>query len=224
MIFEIFNKMKKIFIKRVHSFLENIYSCKKFSSFLQKFASIVDDFAITYRSKILLSQPHFYLLLFSLSLSSFCVSLVSLLRSYLPFFFFFPILFFPPSIDLWDFKPCSYAKGEGCGMSEKSLRWRGTKVLLVLEQRQRPKSRRLVFFVERWISSTNIQLFTLQRERETERPGFPFLACSPRHGRSRTCIPITRRHETMIYGLEEGSSGWIGPVDARWWMFQTDGR
>lgn len=90
--------MKKIFIKRVHSFLENIYSCKKFSSFLQKFASIVDDFAITYRSKILLSQPHFYLLLFSLSLSSFCVSLVSLLRSYLPFFFFFPILFFPPSI------------------------------------------------------------------------------------------------------------------------------
>ena len=98
MIFEIFNKMKKIFIKRVHSFLENIYSCKKFSSFLQKFASIVDDFAITYRSKILLSQPHFYLLLFSLSLSSFCVSLVSLLRSYLPFFFFFPILFFPPSI------------------------------------------------------------------------------------------------------------------------------
>lgn len=98
MIFEIFNKMKKIFVKRVHSFLENIYSCKKFSSFLQKFASIVDDFAITYRSKILLSQPHFYLLLFSLSLSSFCVSLVSLLHSYLPFFFFFPILFFPPSI------------------------------------------------------------------------------------------------------------------------------
>lgn len=51
-----------------------------------------------------------------------------------------------------------------------------------------------------------------KRKRET---GFPFLACSPRHGRSRTCIPITRRHETMIYGLEEGSSGWIGPVDAR---------
>lgn len=165
--------------------------------------------------------------IFFFSLSPFLLRLISIPFTFLPpLFLLFPHFIFPPldKIDLWDFKPCSYAKGEGCGMSEKSLRWRGTKVLLVLEQRQRPKSRRLVFFVERWISSTNIQLFTLQRERETERPGFPFLACSPRHGRSRTCIPITRRHETMIYGLEEGSSGWIGPVDARWWMFQTDGR
>lgn len=143
--------------------------------------------------------------------------LVSIPFTFLPpFSSFSPILFFPPlsKIDLWDFKPCSYARREGCGMSGKSLRWRGTKVLLVLEQRQRPKSRRLVFFVETWISSTNIELFTLQRERkrEKERPRFPFLACSPRHGRSRTCI--TRRQEAMIYGLEEDSSGSIRPVDA----------
>lgn len=55
-------------------------------------------------------------------------------------------------------------------VKEENLRWRGRKVLLVLEQRQRPKSRRLVFFVERWISSTNIELFILRekkRERET---------------------------------------------------------
>lgn len=55
--------------------------------------------------------------------------------------------------------------------------------------------------------------FEREKERERERPGFPFLACSPRHDRSRTCI--TRRHEAMIYGLEEGFSGSIGSVDAR---------